>query len=279
MTRKSIALTILLQLALLLSPPVRADVLVLVHGYLSSAQVWNDSGVTSVLKDRGWHDAATYTGGPGGTHFFPGQSGGIENRANRFFSVDLPSEAPVLVQAFELQKMLAVIHEQLNDERMVIAAHSAGGVVARAALVHGDFPKVTKLITIATPHAGTLRAEQALDATDVPFPLSMMTDFVGGQTYHSVRRSRHLLSDLMRVRPGSLLYQLNLQPHPDIEYVSIVRSDGQHLLGDGVVTGYSQDMNNVPALRGKSAVIPVNSHHELGIMDGITLMSLLAVEG
>lgn len=51
------------------------------------------------------------------------------------------------------------------------------------------------------------------------------------------------------------------------------------LLGDRVVAGDSPDMNNVPALRGKSALIPVNSHHEPGIMDGITRVSLLAVAG
>lgn len=275
MNRKRLSLILLLQLVLLLPQLTRADVLVLVHGYLGGAESWDKSGVTTVLEQNGWRHAGTYASGPGDIYLFPGRSGTVENKGNRFYTVNLPSEAPVMVQAFELQKMLATINEKSNDERMIIAAHSAGGIVSRAALVHGDFPNVVKLITIATPHVGTVRAEQVLDATDIPFPLSLMTDFVGGQTYHTVRRSRHLLIDLTRPRPGSLLYHLNTEPHPDIEYVSVIRSDGEFLTGDRIVPGFSQDMNNVPALRGKSSVIPVSGHHELGFMDGSTLVGLL----
>jgi triacylglycerol esterase/lipase EstA (alpha/beta hydrolase family) len=44
--------------------------------------------------------------------------------------------------------------------------HSAGGVVARVALVNYGADTVAWLITIAAPHLGTERASEALDATD-----------------------------------------------------------------------------------------------------------------
>jgi hypothetical protein len=85
--------------------------------------------------------------------------------------------------------------------------------------------------------------------------------------------------DLVRQRPGTLLYWLNNLPHPDIEYVSVVRGQAAVITGDYVVPGYSQDMNNVPALQGKSALITVNnSNHGLTMLDGNVIVSVLSGE-
>ncbi len=46
--------------------------------------------------------------------------------------------------------------------------------------------------------------------------------------------------------------------------------------GDYVVPGYSQDMNNVPALRGKSSRIAIGTQHELEMLDGSVIVNLLA---
>ena len=260
----------------LFSATGRADVLVLVHGYLSGAQSWDASGITGVLQQHDWQRAGVYVAGPAGIQQVP--ASGVQ-AANKFYAVDLPSEAPVLVQVYLLNEILDTIGRTHKDEPMILVGHSAGGVVARATLVRGNHENVSALITIASPHLGTSRAEQALDATDIPFPISMVTDFFAGETYDTAMRSRSLYVDLVRPQPGTLLYWLNSQPHPDIEYFSIVRGSSEAGWGDYIVPAYSQDMNNVPALQGRSSMINVPVSHGLEPVDGSVIVNLLSDQG
>lgn len=255
----------------LVSLGARADVLVLVHGYLGDAGSWDRSGITNILQQHGWARAGVFTAGPAGVQMIPAQE---RQSARKFYSVDLPSEAPILVQLYQLNEILASIERNHAGEPMVLVGHSAGGVVARAALVRGGTRNVVALITIASPHLGTVRAEDALDATDIPFPISLVTDFFGGDSYDTAMRSRSLYVDLVRPQPGSFLYWLNAQPHPDVEYFSVVRADAGP--GDYIVPAYSQDMNNVPALHGRSSLVTIPVHHGLEPMDGAVIVNLLA---
>ena len=164
---------------------------------------------------------------------------------------------------------------------MTLVGHSAGGVVARLALVTGGRGQVGRLITIAAPHLGTTRAWQAIEATDDSGLLGGLKKWwvkrkVGEQVYEEVRQSRGALADLGPPVPGSLLFWLNNQKHPDIEYVSIIRSAGYGFPGDRIVPAYSQDMNQVPALRGRSRAIPVAWGHLLERSDAGLLVRLLA---
>jgi pimeloyl-ACP methyl ester carboxylesterase len=270
---KKLWLPVLLLVVGLLSQAARADVVVLVHGYLGGAGSWDYSGVTATLQKHGWQRAGIYAAGPAGVQFIPARD---TQTARKYYAVDLPSEAPILVQVYQLHEILATIARNHSGEPVVLVGHSAGGVVARAALVRGDVHNVKALITIASPHLGTDRAEQALDATDIPFPFSVVTDFLGGDTYDTAMRSRNLYIDLIRPQPGSLLYWLNVQPHPNIEYFSIVRGQTANGWGDYIVPAYSQDMNNVPALRGRSSLITVPVRHGLEPVDGGILVNLLA---
>jgi len=248
-----------------------AEVLVLVHGYLGGADTWDRTGITTILQQQGWTRAGMYFAGPAGVQLVPVAG---KQQARKFYAVDLPSEAPVMVQVYQLNGILDSIAQRHGGESVLVVGHSAGGVVARAALVQGNHPEVKALITIASPHLGTSRAEQALDATDIPFPISLITDFFGGYTYHTAMRSRGLYLDLVRPQPGSLLYWLNAQPHPDIKYISVVRApDGP---GDFVVPVYSQDMNNVPVLHGRSSLVTIPARHGLEPVDGTVLANLLA---
>ncbi len=255
----------------LVSLVARAEVVVLVHGYLGDAGSWERSGISNILQQHRWARAGVFTAGPSGVQLIPAAG---QQSERKFYSVDLPSEAPILVQVYQLNEILASISRMHTGEPMVLVGHSAGGVVARVALVRGGTANVKALITIASPHLGTGRAEEALDATDIPFPISLVTDFFGGDTYDTAMRSRSLYVDLVRPQPGSLLYWLNAQPHPDIQYFSVVRADNGP--GDYVVPAYSQDMNNVPALRGRSSLVTIPVQHNLEPMDGAVIVSLLA---
>jgi triacylglycerol lipase len=256
--------------------PLRADVLVLVHGYLSGAQSWDTSGITTILQQNNWQRAGTYVAGPAGVQLIPAPATQAERK---FYAVDLPSEAPVLVQVQLLRTVLSAINTTHTGEPVTLVGHSAGGVVARTALVRGGAGNIKTLITIASPHLGTSRAEQALDATDIPFPFSMLTDFFGGDGYDTLMRSRSLYVDLVRPRPGTLLYWLNGQVHPDVKYISIVHGQTPAGWGDDVVPAYSQDMNNVPVLQGRSTRVAIPAAHGLEPLDGSVIVNLLADKG
>jgi triacylglycerol lipase len=251
----------------LVSLSAKADVAILVHGYLGSAASWERSGVTTVLSQQGWQPAGVLT--PRGLIPLPGASS-----VNRFYTVELPSQAPIGVQARILSGMIQAVERQRPDEPMILVGHSAGGVVARMALVAGGVSDVAALITLASPHLGTLRAVEALDETDDPFPICLIKDFFGGDLYDVVRDSWGVLLDLTPERPGNLLFWLNRQPHPDVKYISIVRS-GPVGLGDELVPAYSQDMNHVAALRGRSETRVTPVSHSLNPMDGSLLAELL----
>ena len=191
------------------------------------------------------------------------------------YVVDLPSEAPVIVQSDFLLNMLNTIRQKRPDESIIIVGHSAGGVVARMSLIRGGAENVTTLITIASPHVGTTRANQALDATNESGPFGMVKNLFGGSDYNTLKRSRGLLFDLTQPYPGNMLYWLNNQKHPDIKYISVIRLNEVGFAGDDLVPGYSQDMNNVIALRGRSSVITTSVGHTLVAQDANTFLSIL----
>jgi triacylglycerol lipase len=251
----------------------RADVLVLVHGYLASADSWEVTGINTLLDANGWKRGGLISSAP--ATVAPVLVGPGKDAANKVYVVDLPAEAPIIVQTDQFMAMLSTIRALHPDESMIIVGHSAGGIVARTALVRGNIQNVKALITIASPHIGTTLANRALKATDESGMFGGLKSFFGGSGYDTLRRSRGLLFDLAHPYPGSLLYWLNAQQHPDINYVSVVRLDPVGFAGDELVPGYSQDMNNIPAIQGKSSVIITPAGHTLVAEDGTTLLQIL----
>ena len=251
----------------------RADVLVLVHGYLASADSWEVTGINSLLDANGWKRGGLITSAP--AMAAPVFVGPGKDAANKVYVVDLPAEAPIIVQTDQFLAMLATIQALHPDDSLLIAGHSAGGIVARTALVRGNIQNIKALITIASPHVGTTLANRAIDATDESGIFGGLKSFFGGSGYDTLRRSRGLLFDLAHPYPGSLLYWLNAQQHPDIKYVSVVRLDPVGFAGDELVPGYSQDMNNIPAMQGKSSVFVTPAGHTLVTEDGTTLLQIL----
>ncbi|AKH21603.1 esterase/lipase family protein [Sedimenticola thiotaurini] len=253
------------------SVQAQADVAVLIHGYLGSANSWESSGVNAALVANGWKRAGILRADPYGVELTPvlGDEGN-----NSLYQVELPSQAPMMLQADLLQAMLQQVARLHPDEPLSLVAHSAGGIVARIVLVRGAVPNARALITIATPHLGTGRAVQALESTDIPYPFCLVQNFFTDGKTRLLRESRGVLLDLVPARPGTLLFWLNHQPHPSIAYHSIVRP-GPVGMGDELVPVFSQDMNRVQALQGRSSVTVVSSGHALNPEDGRTLVSLL----
>ena len=264
-----------LLLVLLLPTPLMAEIAVLIHGYHSGAQAWEASGVSTILQQNGWPRAGFYSASGSRVQYFASPE---KSSTNRVFVIDLPSEAPVLLQASLLSTALNDIRQRHPLEPITLIGHSAGAIVARTVLVKGNVTGVKRLISIAGPNLGTERTIQALNATDIPWPFSMVADFVAGDDYDTVKRSRHLLIDLLPATPGTYLGWLNTQPHPDIEYIAIVRGQNLTMSGDWMVPGISQDLNNVVAIAGRARVITVPAQHELSPVDGAGLVAILNEE-
>lgn len=245
----------------------RADVLVLVHGYMGSAASWEFSGVNALLEANGWRRGGVAVGG-----VLLAATPAAD--ADTHYSLELPSLAPIAVQADHLLAMLAQIRARHPNEKIILAGHSAGGVVARMALVRGGVPEASALITIASPHLGTERALQAIDATNTPWPFCLVENFFSDGAYRAVKRSRGVLIDLSPAFPGSLLHWLNMQPHPEIAYHAIV-TPGPVGLGDELVPAFSQDMNRVAALAGRARSRTVASGHSLNPAIGVALVAIL----
>lgn len=265
-------------LSLLAFKSASADVLVLVHGYLGSAQSWAESGVIDRLHKRGYRQTGIFGYSVQGVLY---QSLTKASTPRPVYTVNLPSQAPIVIQADWLAAILREVQKRHPKQAINLAAHSAGGVVARMALVRHGKLGVKHLITIATPHFGTGRAIQALDATDDSGVFGFAKEFVvrratGHALYATLQHSRGVLIDLMPPAPGNLLFWLNRQPHPDITYTSIMRVGTFYMPGDQVVPPLSQDLNRAPALLGRVQTYSMANGHLLTPQDGELIGNLLA---
>ena len=261
---------------LLLSLPLRAEVLVLVHGYLGSAHSWQQAGVLDILMQRGHRYAGNFYFAADGVRLIA-----LDSRGERpLYTAELPSLAPLNLQADWLSAYLREIVARHPGQPVVLAGHSAGGVAARLALVRQPQPAVSQLITIASPHFGTWRAAQALDATHhaglfSPAKRWAVRRSLGSPVYQLLLQSRPVLRDLAPPRPGNLLFWLNQQPHPPIDYISIIRTGTAQNPGDPVVPPASQDLRRVPGIGRRAQSYIIDQGHLLGPSDGHLLANLL----
>lgn len=268
---------LLFLIALALSLPAPAAVTVLIHGFLGSDRSWLESGVIEQLHLRGYEWRGSYSQSPAGVVFRPiGSTAGKKP----VYTVNLPSTAPIRVQADWLAAYLRDLHIRHPTEPVTLVGHSAGGVVARAALALNDVEGVTRLITIAAPHLGTWRSIQALEALDEDdlffIPVGRIKRWLvkrrlGGWLYYTLKASRGVLYDLRPAVPGSFLYWLNRLPHPEIDYVSLIRTGTFYMPGDRVVPPFSQDMRLVPAIGERARSYTTPAGHLLNPYDGAVL--------
>ncbi|MEN8801768.1 MAG: alpha/beta fold hydrolase [Thiogranum sp.] len=257
----------ILVMLLVLPATAPAETLVLLQGYLADEDYWREAGVTRVLDGNGWADAGTLHTTRNGIR----ADRPLPRGNRRVYTLALPSEAPLMVQLRYLERYLGVVLNLHPYDSLILVGHSAGGVLGRLYMVeHPDTP-VAALITFASPHLGTDSAE--IGAMAGGSPLGWVAPLLGGGT---LNRSQGLYYDLVRERPGSLLFWLNHQEHPSSRYISIVREDDGLLnFGDLVVPAWSQDMNQVAALRGRARKIVTQGGHGLSKQDGELLLQIL----
>ena len=262
-----IARILLLLLLLVLPATAPAETLVLLQGYLADEDYWRETGITRMLGGNGWTDAGTLRTTRNGIR----ADRPLPVSSRRVYTLALPSEAPLMVQLRYLEQYLDVILKLHPYESLILVGHSAGGVLGRLYMVEHPDTAVSALITFASPHLGTDSAE--IGAMAGSSPLGWVAPLLGGGT---LNRSQGLYYDLVRERPGSLLFWLNHQEHPSSRYISIVREDGGLLnFGDLVVPVWSQDMNQVAALRGRARKIVTQGGHGLTKQDGELLLQIL----
>jgi triacylglycerol lipase len=219
------------------------QVMILLHGHLGSSIDWRISGFTGVLQDAGWRDGGVIDTVQNTEDIKPLRTA---EPADTFYALDLPSEASLTTQAARLDVALQRILPRHPGEALLFTGFSAGGVVARLYMVRHPRLPVRALCTIASPHLGTESAEIALLAAESP--LSEYATLFGAEF---INHSQALYQDLVRERPGSFLYKLNREHHPEAQYIAMVRVNSEAEPGDLVVPVYSQDMNNVVALHGR----------------------------
>lgn len=256
---------ILALISALFSPVLQAEALVLIQGYKGAGIDWHNSGVTESLETAGWSYGGELRLNPAD------DSLPSEYKSNHtYYTLQLNSDAPLLHQVNQLTGHISRIKSFHPGESLTLIGHSAGGVLARLFMVQNPNAGVGTLITIASPHLGTESAEAGLAVGQSP--LGWMTQMLGNDT---LNRSSGLYFDLIRERPGSLLFWLNRQQHPKARYVSVIRDSRLSIFGDMVVPDWSQDMNRVEALRGRAYSVPSNANHGLEPSDGELLINLL----
>jgi pimeloyl-ACP methyl ester carboxylesterase len=241
---------------------LQAEVVVLVQGYLAKGKDWRESDVTGVLSRSGWEDAG---------HLQLRDRKRLPAGAPRFYTLELTTDARIGRQVEELLIHLQRIRRG-SSESLILIGHSAGGVVARMAMVRRPDLDVAALITVASPHRGTENAILGLAAGQSP--LGWFSQLLGREK-DLLGRSQGLYFDLAPEQPGNLLFWLNHQPHPPARYISVVRDGRLSWFGDLVVPEWSQDMNQVYALRGRARSIASDGNHGLTEEDGRILVHLL----
>jgi len=180
-------------------------------------------------------------------------------------------KAKVALAAIIGEKTLAQLAEQFDVHPN--QSHSAGGVLARLYMVQHEAQAFAALITIATPHLGAPIADSGLAAGERA--LSWMATLIGTD---ALDYSWGLFRDLEMERPHNFLGWLNHQPHPPAIYTSIVhepRAPYVRSLSDWLVPAWSQDMNDVYALHGRTDTIVVSADHGLCAADGRLLIRIL----
>lgn len=261
---------IILLLLLLFSPLSQAKTLVFIHGYMEDGMSWRNKGVTAALLKNNWLDGGTLSINQYGVQKYPNSIAPLNRDV--FYTVELPWTHPIGQQS---QILSTYLHKlaTIRQQPLTLVGHSLGGIVARYYLVNNTLTPINGLITVASPHTGAPLAKLAKLATKTP-----LDDFAKAAGHKALKKSKQLLKELSPEKPSNFLYQLNHHTHPNIFYLSIIRKNGKTVPRkyDYIVPPYSQNMNNIFALKGRSALFLTNKAHGLTAIDGWIIARFMA---
>ena len=247
---------------LLLPWPVAAQVMVLIPGHQGQqSQAFREAGVTVPLAASGWADGGQILPSVHGVEF----EYAVETGERVFYTLLMPTERPVSMQAEWLNLYLDALVRRHPDQPLILVAHSVAGVVARYSLVTRTRHEVSALVTIGTPHVDSAMIQ--LGDFFWQSPLGTSTPLM---TQGNLRRLLELYAGISPNQPGNILRWLSHQAHPDIRYVSVVR------LVDTMVDPVLQDLNRVSDLRGRAETIWSPAGHALEASDGTVLAALFS---
>lgn len=269
--RKTLLYTIFCIASLALPFAASADTVLLLHGYLGSSYEWQRSGIVQQLDATSWRDAGVLAINDDRVIAQKDKTNKEETRSTRrVYSVELTSEQSIDTQADQLDQYIKYVRHWHPGEQIILVGHSAGGVVARLYMVKNPNDDLGALVTIASPHLGTKNAEYAQTISE---NILVWAEGVPGleKLYHS----QGLFFDLIPDRSDNLIAWLNVQEHPSARYYSIIREQTDDALQDFIVPSWSQDMNAVHALRGRSETYTLKSAHSLSAKDGEILKAIL----
>lgn len=268
MKRFIISLALLL-ISIFAVSSAQARTIVLVHGFMADDMSWRYSGFTQPLLSAGWKDGGSYGYGPQGM-LIPRD---LMTKGDVFYTVNLPSKANLQIQESLLMQYLSHLYAY-RIEPITLVGHSAGGLVARLYVLDPQRQTaVNALITIASPHLGTPAANIAHLAGNSP--IGMMASMAG---VDELQDSRGLFSDLKEESSYNFIYWMNHQYHPNIHYASIIRKNDSFTKPDKfdfVVPPFSQDMNNIWALKDRSGIALSTENHSLNGKDGLIVLQIL----
>jgi pimeloyl-ACP methyl ester carboxylesterase len=279
-------LTIVIGFSVLITSSVRADIVLLIHGFNSNATTWHKSGINQYLHWQGWQSQGTLVSPQQNIVMWQPDFPINYDSQHTVYNANLSSRSPLEIQRQQLISMIQWLNKKHPNEAIYLIGHSLGGLVARYAAVYLflQYPEnaapnnIAGIITIASPHLGTPRAIEAIDAVEsIPFFLPapgwrFMRSILGGDDYQLVKESQALLFELFPPKNNqpSFISWLNQQPHPFISYYSIMRYSN-----DDIVPPYSQNMNNIPILRGQNITLFSHSDHYLSLSDGVIIHEIL----
>lgn len=257
-------LSLFLLLALF-SSGSHAKTVVLIHGLNTDRQTWYKSHAVDGLLASNFKDVTQ--------SFFTDShddSAKLTKNKDVFYTVDLPWFEPLETQATVLKEALAFIYKQRN-EPLVLVGHSVGGVVARLYLLSNKPVPIDGLITIASPHKGSPWAEATWLTLQSP-----MGEFINLMGDNNWTKSERLLWQLSPSVKHNMIHWMNDQPHPKLRYISIIHTPSiKKMTADMLVPALSQNMNYIPALFKRSAIISIRSGHSLSRRDGLMLAKIL----
>lgn len=263
--------TIICFVSLAVPSAVSADTVLLLHGYLGSSYEWQRSGIVQQLDSASWRDAGVLAINDDRVIAKKEKSSKEKIKTTRrVYSVQLASEQSIDTQAEQLDQYLEYVRHGHPGEQIILVGHSAGGVVARLYMVKNPSDDLGVLVTIASPHLGTKNAEYAQTISE-----NILVWVEGVPCVEKLYRSQDLFFDLIPDRTDNLIAWLNAQEHPPARYYSIIREETDDVVQDFIVPSWSQDMNEVYALRGRSKTYTLKSMHSLSSKDAEILKAIL----